>query len=157
MHCLGFKRSSQKKTFSLPTVLCLTHHHIIGLHVSLSSREVKTTRPDFYDAIYTTTTFFISLSFFSLYFSLSLSLFLFVCSGKRTDSIFGSFFNTCDTMIEFWSEDCCTLLRFITSRNDLTTRTFLSRRNERSPFVRDPPPQKERIKERWPRNAKPPS
>ena len=59
--------------------------------------------------------------------------------------------------LEFWSEDCCTLLRFITSRNDLTTTTFLSRRNERSPFVCDPPPQKERIKERWPRNAKPPS
>ena len=158
MHCLGFKYPVRKKNvFSLPTVLCLIHHHIIGLHISLSSREVKTTRPDFYDDLdYDSVIFFAPFLFF-LFISLSLSLFLFVCLGKRTDSIFGSFFNMCDTMIEFWSEDCCTLLRFITSRNDLTTTTFLSRRNERSPFVCDPPPQKERIKERWPRNAKPPS
>ena len=94
IHCLGSGYPSQtKNVFSLPTVLCLTHHHhVIGLHVSLSSREVKTTRPDFYDDLDYDSVIFALFLFFSLYFSLSLSLFLFVCLGKRTDSIFGSFY-----------------------------------------------------------------
>ena len=84
MHCLGFKYPVRKKNvFSLPTVLCLIHHHIIGLHISLSSREVKTTRPDFYDDSDYDSVIFISLSFFSLYFSLSLSLF--VCVFGETN------------------------------------------------------------------------
>ena len=156
MHCLGFKYPVRKKNvFSLPTVLCLIHHHIIGLHISLSSREVKTTRPDFYDDLHDDDVFYLPFFFFSLFLSLSLSFCLCVWGNERIQ--FSDRFNICDTMIEFWSEDCCTLLLFITSQNDLTTTTFLSRRNEHLPFVCYPPLQKERIKERWPRNAKPPS
>ena len=149
---------SKKNVFSLSKLSFVSSSHFIhlhrGLHISLSSREVKTTTNDFYDDL-DDDVFYLPFFFFSLFLSLSLSLFLFVWGNERIQ--FSDRFNICDTMIEFWSEDCCTLLLFITSRNDLTTTTFLSRRNEHLPFACYPPLQKERIKERWPRNAKPPS
>ena len=84
MHCLGFKYPVRKKNvFSLPTVLCLIHHHIIGLHISLSSREVKTTRPDFYDDLHDDDVFYLPFFFFSLFLSLSLSFCLCVRGNER--------------------------------------------------------------------------
>ena len=79
MHCLGFRYPSQKKNvFSLSKPSFVSSSHFIhphrGLRTSLSSREVKTTTNDFYDDLDDDGLFF---------FSLSLSLFMFVCLGKH--------------------------------------------------------------------------
>ena len=83
MHCLGFKYPVRKKNvFSLPTVLCLTHHHIIGLHISLSHTRGKN-NATWLLRRFTRRRRFLSPFLFFLFLSLSLSLFCLCVRGNE--------------------------------------------------------------------------